>query len=225
MRNHIGILESVSTGPDARFLETDWTIGSLPAGWIEDSGVPTYSGSGAYTTDVTDSGGVFWRHDLTTADYTNVTLMVGYDVTAWSNIDSALSVAGVPSNDASLQYFPTASTSDHFYYDLGDASQFDEIATGGATGVVIFAATMTAGGTFKLYRLTTGSDTIQSQSLAAPGPSTVSWIEVGLTPYDFANSVDGVSGDIKLAHTYWDLDAALDQTAIEAKATSWGWTP
>lgn len=229
MRNHVGLVDAAVSGAQSRIVESDWTLGSLPSGWTSSypsiGGVPVYSGTGTYSADVTSAGGAYFQYNITTGGYTNATLAIAYDVTAWTTIDSALGVSGVPSSDVYMQYFPTASTSDNFGYDLGP--QFDSIPTGTVTGRVVFAATMTSAGVWKLFRLNPGApgtDTVQTITDVPPASSSVSFITAAITAYDFVNSVSGVSGDVKLAHTYFNLDAALNQASIEALATSWGWS-
>lgn len=222
----IGILDSQSNGPaPAGFThETDWTTGSLPSPWVETGVGQTYTGTGTYGGSPGDGANYgTWEIDITDVTYTQLTMMVGILVNTWSETYFDAAITGVPGADWAVEYFPAGVTDQ---IDISIGSEFAATITTGdmGTGILVFGGTMDTGGNWTWYHLKSGLDTVTT-STNSPASITAETLTVYLDAYDFINDVPGTPGDVRLIHTYFDSTTVLDQTAIEAKAVSWGWTP
>lgn len=222
----VGILDAQSNppAPIPFTYDTDWTTGSLPSPWVESGSGYTYTGTGTYGGAADGAHIGIWTIDTTDTTYAQLTFMVGILVNTWSETDFSVGINGVPGSNWSAQYFPTGSTSDSI--DISIGNEFAAGSTTGTmgTGILVFGATMDTSGNWTWYYMKSGSDTVTT-STNSPVSITIETITVYLDAYDFVNAVSGTPGDVRLVGTYVDSSAVLDQTAIEAQAVTWGWTP
>lgn len=209
---------------DVDQYESNWTTTALPSGWsvdIDSTGTPVYAAGGTYNDASDASENLIFRRTFTERGYTKLTMMLAVDIGAGADDHRFDLEIG----DALLSFFIESTTPDRFYESYITGQGNTHTSTG--TGLVILAATLDSDGTFRSYKLDNGIATETYTDNAGPIPSPnelVSELSVILRPWDPNTDTMGTPGDMKLLRTYVGLDEVLDQTAIETKAGTWGWS-
>lgn len=203
--------------------DTDWRSEALPGDWVEDGPTsPVYDAEGIYTSDNSVSGGSSWLLDASaTGEYDSFTLIMAYNVTAWSETNIELLIDGAPLSNLYTQFYPTASTADLHASDVDTGG--DSTSTDNALGVVVIAATLHTDGTFKLFKFNTGSAPVISTQSLTPVAAIPTDIVLRTSAYDPINAVSGTASNVKITHTYIGLNDYFDESAVISQATSWGW--
>jgi hypothetical protein len=217
-----GVVESQPQGVQTLF-ETDWTIGSIPAGWTLMNGTPVYSGTGTYPSNIDDTG-IIYEWNIQDGSFTALTIMCSYKVNVWSECDLLFELPGVPGSSLWTRNFP-AVPNQFQSYGIGDWGDSVDPLNDGVTGIFVTAATMdaTSNWAFYVFEPGGGTPTPITHTDTASG-STFTKLTLSFQEYDFINAAGGTAGDIRLQHTYANIGVELDATAIGNKATSWGWT-
>jgi hypothetical protein len=209
---------------DVDQYESNWTTTALPSGWSvdpESTGTPVYAAGGTYNnaTDATES--LWFRRSFTTRGYNKLTMMFAVDVAVGADDHTFDLEIG----DALLTFYIETTTPDKLFDTYITGQGNTHTSTG--TGMVILAATLDSDGTFRSYKLDNGLPTETFTDNVGPIPSpneTVSEISLSLRPWDRNLETMGTPGDLKVLRTYIGLDEVLNQTQIETKAGTWGWS-
>lgn len=211
---------------DVDQYEDNWTTTSLPSGWVVDpssTGTPVYAAGGTYNNAADASEGLIIRKALPSArGYNKITMMFAVDVAVGADDHTFDMEVG----DAACTFFIDTTTPDKLFDTYITGAGHTHTSTG--TGMVILAATLDADGTFKSYKLDNGIATeVYTDTTFGPIPSpneTVSEISISMRPWDRNTEVMGTPGDLKVLRTYFGFDEVLNQTQIETKAGTWGWS-
>lgn len=234
-----GILQRAGGPPDYVLnpfnIETDWTIGSLPSGWTESggfSGVPTYTGTGIY--NATDVDQAVWISGFTPRDVGAMTLIVGYNIVAWDDQTTVACQINTPTlyggtfMQGGLHFNNTFNAGEHSYISAGSTDPDETIVfdnTAPTTGLIVTAGVCKQNGDRVTYLLDDAGTLAQPYSDTPPAaPVPINTINLQMIPFDFGEGGSGTPGNLRIAFTYIGFDEELNQSAIQAKATSWGWT-
>lgn len=204
-------------------LATDWTVES-----VDHTGTPVYGASGLHNSDTTDTDLVGITLD-TGARYTDrYTVIMQVGVTAVSEHEYLLQFGtGLSGFAPKLVHYSDGTDSFiEFKYEDGTGIITDSFTPVANTGQHYIGFSVAATGVYSAYFMESGETTQTSTGTIfanANFPEVVA--EALLELNETYASVAGTPDDTNVVNTYVKLDSALNQAAIEAVASGWGWTP
>lgn len=209
-----GWTEATLTPSAAEQTDADWTALALPATWNVNpdySGTVTYGAGGAVNSSVDDA--VLYQ-DTAKTYCQSMTAILAVDTTITDVIPCDLIVgerAGIDMTFVSDLTNVTPSISLGAYL----TNPFSTVAVG-TSGIMMLAATVDTAGDYSYYFFENGEAVTVVSGTGIHLPNTYV-----ADAFVFLSAL----GDSKLVNTYVGFDEVLDQTAITAIVSGWGWTP
>lgn len=195
---------------------------------MDHTGTPVYGASGLHNSDTTDTDLVGITLD-TGARYTDrYTVIMQVGVTAVSEHEYLLQFGtGLSGFAPKLVHYSDGTDSFiEFKYEDGTGIITDSFTPVANTGQHYIGFSVAATGVYSAYFMESGETTQTSTGTIfanANFPEVVA--EALLELNETYASVAGTPDDTNVVNTYVKLDSALNQAAIEAVASGWGWTP